>query len=329
MRVNHVRKLLVGAMAVALSACGGGGGVASTPFVPGPPAPPPPPPESGSSVLPPEHLGLVSSQPFAALGVGDHYSGGDITSRTPVTDPAAVDVQFSYDPATNTYQIDLPDFQPGTLANISYGGSAGQVATSSFSQVTDGSSSTLQPVHVFLPVPKAGDTYTYTSLGFWQGDLGTAQNGDDLHNEGYFAYGIPTAGSDMPMSGTATYAADIRGMDSSLGLAYLVEGDARLAFNFGAGSLSGWMHPQILDDFDGFFVDYGQYDFKDTVYSKGSTTFSGKFVVPNLPDANSFFDGRFTGPGAAELMARFAAPYMMNGQSGTISGVWLGKKTGP
>lgn len=329
MRVTHVRKLLVGAMAVGLSACGGGGGggVASAPFVPEPPAPPPP--QGGSSVLPPEHLGLVSSQPFAALGVGDHYSGGDISSRADVTDAAAGDVQFSYDAATNTYQIDLPDFAAGTLANIEYDGTAGQVATATYSQVTDGTSSTLQPVHVFIPVPKAGDAYSYTSFGYWQGDIGTAQNGEDLHSEGYFAYGIPTASGDVPMTGTASYAATIRGMDSAMGLAFPVEGDVRLAFDFGAGSVSGWMHPQIIDDFDGFFVDYGQYNFKQTVYSTGSTTFSGKFAVPNLPDADSFFDGRFTGPGAQELMARFAAPYMLNSQSGTISGIWLGKKTGP
>ena len=327
MRLNHVRKLLVGVMAVSLAACGGGGGVNSTPFVPEPPAPPPP--ETGSSVLPPEHLGLVSSQPFAALGVGDQYSGGDISARSNVTNAAAGDVQFSYDAASNTYQIALPDFRPGTLANIAYNGTVGQVATSSFSQVTDGESSTLQPVHVFLPAPKAGDTYTYTSFGYWQGDLGTAQNGDDLHSEGYFAYGIPTAAGDMPVTGTASYAATITGMDSGAGLSYPIQGDAQLAFDFGAGSLSGWMHPQIIDSFDGFFVDYGRYDFTQTVYSPGSTTFSGRFVVPNLPDADSFFDGQFTGPGAQELMARFAAPYMLNGQSGTISGIWLGRRTGP
>jgi hypothetical protein len=320
--------LLVGATAVALCACGGGGGgVESTPFVP---PPPPPPGETGSSVLPPEHLGLVSSEPFAILGVGDQYTSDSQSSRTVLSGPAARDMQFRYDAATNTYQIAVPDYAPGTLANTQYNGAAGEVATSSISQVTDGTSSTLQPVHVFLPVPKAGDTYTYTSLGYWYGDAGTGPNGDAAFSEGIFAYGIPTAASSMPITGSASYAASIFAMDSAIGLAFPVLGDAQLSFDFGAGTLSGSMHPQIADDFDGIFVDYGVYNFKDTIYSTGSTTFSGKFDVPNLPSADSSFDGQFTGPSAAELMARFFTPFhLSDGREGTLSGVWIGKKTGP
>jgi hypothetical protein len=239
-------------------------------------------------------------------------------------------MQFSYDAATNTYQIAVPDYAPGTLANTQYNGTAGEVATSTISQVTDGTSSTLQPVHVFLPVPKAGDTYTYTSLGYWYGDLGTDPNGAAMSSEGIFAYGIPTAASSMPISGSASYAATIFAMDSAIGTSFPVFGDAQLSFDFGAGTLSGSMHPQIADDFDGFFVDYGVYTFKDTVYSTGSTTFSGKFDVPNLPGADSFFNGQFNGPNAVELMARFVAPYRLSdSQQGTLSGIWIGKKTGP
>jgi hypothetical protein len=327
MRVQHLRCLLVGATAIALSACGGGG-VESTPFVPAPPPAPPPP---GSSVLPPEHLGLVSSDPFAILGVDDQYTVNTAdSSRTIVSGPSARDMQFSYDAATNTYQIAIPDYVPGKLANTSYNGTAGEVATSTISQVTDGASSTLQPVHVFLPVPKAGGPYTYTSLGYWYGDAGTDPNGDATFSEGIFAYGIPTAASSIPITGSASYAATVFAMDSALGTSFPVEGDAKLSFDFGAGTLSGSMHPQIIDDFDGFFVDYGVYTFKDTVYSTGSTTFSGKFEVPNLPGADSFFNGQFTGPNAVELMTRFLAPYRLSdGHEGTLSGIWIGKKTGP
>lgn len=328
MRVQRFRFLLVGAAAIALSACGGGG-VQSTPFVPSPPPPPPPPPPP-APVLPPDHLGLVSSQPFAVLAVGDQYTADSTgSSRTIVSGPAARDMQFSYDAATNTYQIAVPDYASGTLANTSYNGTEGEVATSTTSQVTDGASSTLQPVHVFLPVP-TGDPYKYTSLGYWYGDLATGPNGDATFSEGIFAYGIPTAAGSMPITGSASYAASIFAMDSALGTSYPVLGDAQLSFDFGAGTLSGSMHPQISDDFDGFFVDYGVYTFKDTVYSTGSTTFSGKFDVPNMPSADSFFDGRFTGPKAAELMARFFAPFHLDsGREGTLSGIWIGKKTGP
>ena len=90
--------------------------------------------------------------------------------------------------------------------------------------------------------------------------------------------------------------------------------------------LSGSMHAGIFDTFDGIIMDFGKYDFTQTVYSSGSTTFSGKFVVPGLPNADSSFAGVLTGPGAAEPMARFQAPYLFNGQQGTMFGVWVGKK---
>ena len=48
--------------------------------------------------------------------------------------------------------------------------------------------------------------------------------------------------------------------------------------------------------------------------------------VPGLPNADSSFEGNFTGPNAAELMARFEAPFLVDGQQGTLSGAWVGKK---
>ena len=316
------------ALTLALCACGGGGGggggVESLPPPPSPPAPPPPP-----AVLPPDHLGLVSGQPFAALGVSDGYTtSASGNERQALSAPSAAAVQLSYDASTNTYQISLPGFQTGTLANIAYNGSSGEVATSTTSQVTAGSSATLQPVFVSLPVPGSHfSPYTYTSFGSWNGETGQTADGRIIREEGEFAYGIPTQPGDVPISGSASYTAEIR---ATLGPANgdfpFVQGDVNLLFDFGHGSLTGSMHPRIADSFDGIFVDYGQFDFKDTVYSTGSTTFSGKFVVPGLPNADSFFDGNFTGPGAAELMARFETPYLTSGQQGTISGVWIGKK---
>ena len=47
--------------------------------------------------------------------------------------------------------------------------------------------------------------------------------------------------------------------------------------------------------------------FTNTVYSTGSTTFSGKFDS-TLSGANSF-SGLFTGPAAQELIGNFTFPY--------------------
>ena len=101
------------------------------------------------------------------------------------------------------------------------------------------------------------------------------------------------------------------------------------------GTLAGSMHPTIYDEFDSFFVDFGRYDFTQTNYAKGGTTFAGAFVVPGLPDATpqSFFEGAFTGPGGAEVLARWQAPFVVSGDwsipdgtKGVLSGIWIGKK---
>jgi hypothetical protein len=326
MEIQRARALVVCGTALTLLACAGGGGGSSggdeIKFV-GSASPAPAP----TKPLAPAHLGLVSSAPFAVLGIGDAYttdaSGNGAKASSA---PSTQDVQFSFDASTNTYRIGLPGFEAGDLTSPGYSGSAGQIATSSFSQVSAGSSATLQPAHVFLFVPGSNfSPYTYTSFGSWDGTTGEGSDGRTNHIEGDFAYGIPTQAGDVPVIGSASYSAQIRG---SIGAKFWlpVTGTANLSFDFGAGQLSGSMHPGIFDTFDGIIEDFGTYAFTQTVFSKGSTTFSGKFAVPGLPNADSSFNGNFTGPSAAELMARFQAPYVFNGQQGMMSGIWVGKK---
>lgn len=104
-----------------------------------------------------------------------------------------------------------------------------------------------------------------------------------------------------------------------------VFGGISQSFDFGAGTLSGAMTPEIAPDWD--TVDLGTYTFRDTVYSTGSTTFSGAFDVPGS-NAPSSFQGEFTGPGGVELMGSWEAPYLipMSGTWGTMSGVFIGGK---
>jgi hypothetical protein len=137
-----------------------------------------------------------------------------------------------------------------------------------------------------------------------------------------FAYGIPTAAGDVPVTGSASYTARIFG-----GSYYPLSGDAHLTFSFGAGSLTGFMHPFAETGMGPY--DLGRYDFTQTVYSTGSTTFSGKFVVPGGGStADSGFSGLFTGPQAAELMTEFHAPFMdpNSNQWRNMTGLWIGKK---
>ncbi len=139
---------------------------------------------------------------------------------------------------------------------------------------------------------------------------------------GQFAYGIPTAAGDVPTTGSATYSAQLLGEAD-----YVLSGNVMMNFDFGKGTLTGHMHPILQDAW--FAHDLGRYDFTQTVYSAGSTSFSGRFIVPGGGStADSGFSGQFTGPGAAEVMAAWHAPFVdpYSLQWSMISGFWIGKK---
>jgi hypothetical protein len=164
--------------------------------------------------------------------------------------------------------------------------------------------------------------YQYTNLAYQF----ESQSGDAV---GVFAYGIPTSTSGVPTTGSASYSAKIFGMPGarSSQAGYEIGGDAKLNFDFGSGSLTGYMYPILSDAW--FEYDLGQYNFTQTVYSTGSSSFSGKFVVPNGGStADTGFDGRFTGPSASELMAQWHAPFRdpYTDQWANLSGLWIGKK---
>lgn len=301
--------VFVSTIALAVAGCGGGGGsgVESIPAPapapnPAPASPPAPPP------IPTGPIGLQSSAPFSTQAAYLTSSG---------LAAGADAVQFSYSAADNAYTITLPDHEPGQLVlksgNGSYSNSSEWLTfNGTNSSVRVGSGAALQPVTVTLNWP-GSSTLAYTSFGQWRND-------GQSDPRGYFAYGIPTAAPDMPTAGAATYAGDVRGMDNSN---IFVSGSVTLSFDFAAGTLSGSMKPELVP-WDA--IPLGTYEFRDTVYSRGSTSFSGAFTVPGS-SADSSFNGSFNGPQAGEFMASWQAPYVTSGgQTGTMAGIWTGKK---
>lgn len=306
--------LAAGPMALLAACGGGGGGVSSTPPPPvaGPPAPtpsPPPTPPPPAAVLPPANIALVSDQPFKTFSLSHTMAAGPMSYVETVPPTRSEALAFRYNSAERVYEIALPGFVPGRLQTEFLNGTIGQTATSTFNRVTLGAGPTLQAASVSLPVPGSSfSPFTYTSLANWEGGGVT----------GIFAYGIATAPGDVPLSGSAGYSANVVGttdFDAYVG------GFAKLQFDFAAGTLSGFMQPMISDGWD-LSINPGRYDFTQTIFAAGSTDFSGSFIVPGLPNAVSYFEGSFTGSQAAELMARWQAPYA----HGSMFGVWVGKK---
>jgi hypothetical protein len=137
-----------------------------------------------------------------------------------------------------------------------------------------------------------------------------------------FAFGIATPAGAVPTKGSASYAAEIEGVARAPDYEFIVYGEALFQFDFGAGTLSGYMDPILNGPMGGPTLP--RYSFTQTVYSPGSTTFSGSFDFSG-PTPSSFH-GQFTGPAAQELMASFQAPFSNYGDWGTMTGVMIGKK---
>ena len=111
------------------------------------------------------------------------------------------------------------------------------------------------------------------------------------------------------MTGSATFSGTIFGQSNEpfetvIGDTAIILGDIDLGFNFGAGTLSGSISPLLLLDTQ---YNLPSMQFTNTVYSTGSTTFSGKFET-KLSGMNGF-SGLFTGPAAQELIGDFIFPY--------------------
>jgi hypothetical protein len=152
--------------------------------------------------------------------------------------------------------------------------------------------------------PYEDGLYSYSALVGW------SLNGDS-DQRGAIAFGVASDPSAIPVLGSATFNGSISGFttetwdwaDWGRGLG-TVDGTIQLQFDFGAGSLAGSISPRIYADTQ---YDLPTMDFVQTVYSTGSTTFSGEFDTP-LTGANAF-SGMFTGPQANELIGSFVFPY--------------------
>ena len=302
-----------------LPACGGGGGVSSTPPPPlaGNPAPAPTPtpapPPTPAAVLEPPEIGLVSNQPFKTFSLSHSLTSGPFSWVEDTPPSRAETVDFRYNAAEDVYEITLPGGQPGRLKTEGLNGTSGQVATGTFNRVTLGATTTTQPYTVTLPVPGSSfSPLTYTSFAMWEFAEGA--------RKGIFAYGIPTGAAAVPVSGSASYTAQVIGWDK---FDSYIDGIAKLQFDFAGGTLSGFMEPQSNDGWNAPIA-FGRYNFTQTVFAVGSPEFSGRFAVPGQPNADSFFEGAFNGPNAAELMARWQAP-TPDGQN-SMFGIWVGKK---
>lgn len=309
-RLKPARISLIGCACAILAACGGGGAGGGTNFIPPPPpaptpSPTPTPTTSALQIFP----DVTETTEFAALGYEAGVEGASGETPTLAGDGFAV----RYDGSTGDYILDLPSQPPAALhqntistPNDSWWHAEYEVGGVSYFAYI------LRPSNPELAL-------TYTSLI----NLGL---GSSAGPEGWVAFGIATPQQAVPVTGTATYAALVRG--SSEDRNGYIRGAAQLVFDFGAGQLSGHFTPEYVP-LGGIGDSYslGRYDFVNTVFGVGSTIFSGEMSHSTLPIGGSF-NGQFTGPAAQELLARWTATFRdpLSNQDSQMFGVWVGRR---
>ena len=315
-RKTYANLIAVGS-ALTLGACGGDGSM-QTGFLPPPPTTVTPPPPAGATavtILPDPVAGQ-----FATAGVWTNlYSASSSADgrfegieSDPSKQPA---IRYS---SGGYYEVELPGEDFGALVHDS--NIASPAPDDPFLSVTDccGTRS------FTLDYSKSG--YTYSALATWsRPDLDFAFTTDS----GVVAFGSPTAAESVPVTGTASYEGVAAGLSdaktydsaSNSWLLLPASGTVRLNFDFDSGSLGGQFDLSVAGGMNPLQV--GTYTFAQTVFSRGSTTYSGSFATA-LAGAN-FFNGLFTGPNAEETIGRWAVPFQLNGETHQAIGAWMAK----
>ena len=320
MNIRLAARFVAASAVLALSACGGGGGSSSfrpEPTHPPSPPPPPPPPQAEAVTI----FSNPTAQDYASVGVwgniGDLSSAPYNVDLTSVTSAESSQPKIRYT-SGGYYELQLPgDGYDRLIHNRSI------VNPTSDNTVFELQSTVKRSFTITASRTRG---YSYSEMAKWsRPDLDFGQTID----LGFLAFGTPTPVGAVPVTGSASFAGQILGAtdlpsgacDCSV-YPVEVEGTVALNFNFGAGTLGGSMSMALSSGWGA--VPLGDYNFVQTVYSPGGTTYSGRFDT-NLSGDN-FFLGRFTGPSAEETIGAWAVPFTFQNGTHQAIGAWIAKR---
>ena len=320
--------------ALSLMACGGGGGGGGQrpKFTPTPTPPPTPPPPPIPGTAPVKIFNDPKPGNYASVGVSISASGGNLdtfpnadASFGPVSAADSEQAHIRYT-ADGHYEIQMPGTAWDRL--VHYGGLGNPTSDNNYFQPQ--SVPMNQGYLITANAAKSGG-YSYSEIGTW----GSTTAG----RSGSIAFGVPTPAGGVPVTGSATFEGLVQGTADVVQADYLyggfvpisVDGTVSLNFNFASGTLSGEMSLFTPDGMNPLRL--GTFTFTDTVYSVGSTSYSGRFATSAAGD--NFFLGRFTGPNATETIGAWAVPFVFQTGSDTIRatgqthqafGAWIARR---
>lgn len=283
-----------------LAACGGGGGgggggvapVASTPA-----------PAATNATL----TNLVASQSFATAGGSlNSFANSNGTSGPTSLVGAGVDgVGVAYNATNQSYTLTANvGSQTFTPSNRDAGLSTGQVTvyTKRSGNVSDQ-----------LALANGGAAgFTYSNFAAWTRTTAST-TASPVHNS-FVVYGIPTASSDLPRSGSATYSIVGGGIWAVNNSAIPLAGKGTLTADFAAAT--------VQTTFDLGLSNIGGIMTGSAPISSGNASFSGS--MQNALFAGPMAGG-FFGPGAQEVGAAFTLTNKFVPEN-YVEGYFVGKK---
>ena len=300
MRTTNRRRFLMASTTLCLAACGGGGGGGS-----GGLASTPPPPTTGSTVV--QIFAAPATQQFV-----DYSTGTDLDIR--------------YNSTTGFYEMTAGPLPWTKLVDDPHASPPQGYPNQYFTLEGAGPNQSYFMIRAHPASPSPDNRYSYSNLAVWGASAAlTGSSGI----AGYSAIGIPTPPGAVPVSGSASYHGLIEGSSTVefqydiYTIAGSIGGSVSLDFDFGSGTLAGLIQPYLYTDQQ---YTLPSLSFTNTVFSTGSTTFSG-FFATGLAGPNGF-SGQFTGPNAQELIGKWAFPFIspIDGALESAEGVWIAKK---
>lgn len=291
---------------LALAACGGGGGAVEG-------TPPPPVPRTNTTLT-----DLKYSQSFTNDAAGAKVAF-DLTTRSGISGSARPDsLTISYDAATRGYTV--------TVAGRTQGFGQADVQTDDQQQLIYRKSDGVGHDYLtLLKVPYTGTQATqYVGLGYWQRNV-VADNRQDT-DFAIFTYGLPTAATAVPRTGTAGFSIDAFGLVSAPGhepRTFAGRGGFSVDFAAGVFSTQTYLTETALvtnESVSGGGIELhgaGRLSASDGSFS-GNALYEGWFG-----SAGGTLSGRFYGPAAEELGASFAGS---NASGMTVAGGFTGQR---
>ncbi len=304
---QFARLASLGLLCLGLTACGGGGGTASAGSTP-PPAPPPPPATNSSLTA------TQVSESYANRGVKLGFNATKVTGQVSGTPTgASTALTVAYDATAQSYTI-TGDGQSQTFRPADLNSSVSNTTIAAYER---SSGTTTDSLVLFKPGAANPEiALTYASYGAWQR---TVDGGTTIDaTQRFFVYGVPTAASAMPTSGTASYTTTLDGfLASDTGL-YSLGGTSSFTANFGASTVAVSLSPVGIDVATDAVQSFG------TLTGNGTITAASSSFASTLSGGgyNGSINGQFFGPSAAEVGGSFS----FGNATGTAAGVIVGKK---